>query len=81
MSIDHQANTTFGLTESADFLAKNWDQLQHDYGGKWVACAGRSVRLFGDDLVQLQERIESTCPEEILLVEYVPLPGEQLDWK
>jgi hypothetical protein len=51
VSIDQQANRSFCLTESADFLAKNWDRLQHDYGGKWVACAGRSVRLFSDDLV------------------------------
>jgi len=81
VSIDQQADRSFCLTESADFLAQNWDRLQHDYGGKWVACAGRSVRLFSDDLVHLQERIEATCPAETLLVEYVPLPNEPLDWK
>jgi hypothetical protein len=81
MSIEHQPNTVLRLSESADFLAKNWSDLQRDYAGKWVACAGRTVRLFDDDLVGLQERIERTCPEETLLVDYVPCPGEELDWK
>jgi hypothetical protein len=80
MSIEHQPNTALHLCESADFLAKNWSELQREYGGKWVACAGRTVRLFGDDLVRLQERIALTCPEETLLVDYVPRPGEELDW-
>ena len=45
MSTKHQPGTEFFLGESADFLAKNWSNLQRDYGGKWVALAGRSVRF------------------------------------
>ena len=81
MSTKHQPGTDFLLGESADFLAKNWGNLQRDYGGKWVALAGRSVRLFEDDLTHLHEQIELTCPEETLLVDRIPAPGEELDWK
>jgi hypothetical protein len=81
VSIEHEPNTACHLGESADFLSKRWNELQRDYGGKWVALAGGTVRLFGDDLVHLQERIELTCPEETLLVDYIPCPGEEVDWK
>ena len=81
MSTKHQPGTDFLLSENADFLAKNWTDLQRDYAGKWVALAGRSVRLFEDDLAHLHERIGATCPEETLLVDRIPAPGEELDWK
>ena len=81
MSTKHQPGTDFFLSESADFLAKNWSDLQRDYGGKWVALAGRSVRLFEDDLPHLHEQIELTCPGETLLVDRIPACGEDLDWK
>ena len=81
MSTKDQCGADFFLSESADFLAKNWGNLQRDYGGKWVALAGRSVRLFEDDLAHLHEQIELTCPEETLLVNRIPAPGEDLDWK
>jgi hypothetical protein len=81
MSTEPQFGTDFLLSESADFLAKNWSNLQRDYGGKWVAVAGRSVRLFDDDLARLHEQIELTCSEETLLVDRIPPPGEDLDWK
>ncbi len=81
MSTRDQPGTGFLLAESADFLAKNWSDLQRDYGGKWVALSGRSVRLFDDDLERLHERIELTCPGETLLVDRIPAPGEDLDWK
>ena len=81
MSTKHQPGADFLLGESADCLAKNWTNLQRDHGGKWVALAGRSVRLFEDDLAHLHERIELTCPEETLLVDRIPAPGEDLDWK
>jgi hypothetical protein len=81
MSTKHEAGSDFLLSESADFLAKNWSTMQRDYGGKWVALAGRSVRLFEDDLAHLHEQIELTCPQETLLVDRIPPPGEDLDWK
>ena len=81
MSTKHPPGTDSSLSESADFLAKNWGNLQRDYAGKWVALAGRSVRLFDDDLPHLQDQIQLTCPEETLLVDRIPAPGEELDWK
>jgi len=81
MSTKNQPGTDFFLGESADFLAENWGNLQRDYGGKWVALAGRKVRLFDDDLTRLHEQIELTCPEETLLVDRIPASGEELDWK
>ena len=81
MSTKQPPGTDSLLSESADFLARNWGSLQRDYAGKWVALAGRSVRLFDDDLPHLQDQIQLTCPEETLLVDRIPAPGEELDWK
>ncbi|MCY2995985.1 MAG: hypothetical protein NTY19_50260 [Planctomycetota bacterium] len=81
MTTKHPPGTDSLLSESADFLATNWGNLQRDYAGKWVALAGRSVRLFDDDLPRLQDQIQLTCPEETLLVDRIPAPGEELDWK
>lgn len=81
MSTKHKLGTDLCVSESENFLAENWPQLQRDYGGKWVALAGRSVRLCDDDLARLHAQIELTCPEETLLVDRIPGPGEELDWK
>ena len=69
------------LGESIDYLTQNLSDLQREYAGRWVALAGRRVRLSADDLVSLQRTIDATCPNEPVLVDYIPFPGEILDWK
>ena len=81
MSPQHHPNDSACLMESVDYLSKHLPELQRQFAGRWVALAGRTVRLSSDGLSSLQEQMEATCPKEPLLIDYVPLPDEVLDWK
>jgi len=75
MSTKDQCGADFFLSESADFLAKNWGNLQRDYGGSgspWpvaqYVCSKTTWRICTIKL--------SWCAlEETLLIDRIPLPA------
>ncbi len=81
MNIEHRTDISPSLGDSLDYLTKNLGELQKRHAGEWVALAGSAVKLSGPDLDELQQRILATCPNETLLIDYIPIPGELLDWK
>jgi hypothetical protein len=81
MSPQQQPNVSACLAESIDYLSKHLPELQQQFAGQWVALAGQTVRFSNDRLDTLQEEVETKCPHDTLLIDYVPLPGELLDWK
>lgn len=81
MNREQRPGISPSLGESMAYLTENLSDLQREYAGRWIALAGRRVRLSGDDLVSLQRAINGTCPNEPLLVDYIPVPDEILDWK
>jgi hypothetical protein len=81
MNIEHRSDISPSLGDSLDYLSMHLGELQRHHAGQWVALAGPAVKLFSADLDELQQRILATCPTDTLLIDYIPHPGEGLDWK
>jgi hypothetical protein len=78
---EHNPEIFPALGQSMEYLTGNRSELQAAYGGKWVALHGREVRVSADDLASLHRMADDICPDVVLLIDYIALPGEDLDWK
>jgi len=78
---EERSDISPSLSESADYFSGHQAELRGKFGGKWVALSGRALRFSSDDLGSLQRQVDEHCPEDTLLIDYVPLPGEEPDWK
>lgn len=77
MNIEHRSNVSPSLWVSVEFFDNHQSELQKTYAGMWIALAGRTVRFSNRDCAELQREIVAKCPEDTLLIEYVPVPGEE----
>ena len=79
--ISRSAGEREALGRSVEFLRTQFFELQRLYAGEYVALAGEQVAAKHTDPLELQKLLDVTHPNDTVLIEYVPFPGEVVDWK